>query len=163
VSRIPKPESPQKSHPRGANPRPHELQTLIGKTVLRRSTGTKDNRVLSPTRSRHGLEFEAMLQGARDRLGCRPTFKLIQIMPPFQNLYRMTDLSLIEHDDGATWFLTSVRTEKTSVLKWASMGRKKKRGSPPFSSFRVGNCVKSLQAECKRLADLATMRASARP
>jgi integrase len=107
--RIPKPEV-RKNDILAVQIRvPDELQTLVGKTVLRRSTGTKDDRIYQERAPAIVLEFDVMLQVARARLESRPRSRLIEITRPFQNVLRMIpDLPLIEHDDGTTWFMTSV-------------------------------------------------------
>jgi hypothetical protein len=126
--RIPKPE-PRKNDILAVQIRvPAELQTLVGKTVLRRSTGTKDDRIYQQRAPAIVLEFDVMLQVARARLESRPTSRLIEITRPFQNVLRMIpDLPLIEHDDGTTWFMTSVAPKEP--------------GSPPEPTpMKVAGC-----------------------
>jgi integrase len=99
--RIPKPE-PRKNHILAVQIRvPTELQTLVGKTVLRQSTGTKDNRIYYQRAPGIVLMFEAVLQAARQRLNQKPVRTFVEIIPHFQKLLRMIpDLPLVECEDG---------------------------------------------------------------
>ncbi len=99
--RIPNPE-PRKNGILAVQIRvPSDLQAIIGKTVLRRSTGTKDDRTYYQRAPAIVLEFEAELQGARDRLERRPIRTFAEILPPFRNLYRQVPgLPLVEREDG---------------------------------------------------------------
>jgi hypothetical protein len=76
---------------------PAELQTLAGKegtSPIHRHQGRPHLPAAPPAIV---LEFAAMLQMARVRLEGRPTFKLMRIIRPFQNILRMIpDLPLKE-------------------------------------------------------------------
>src|ERR1700722_13146140 len=69
---------------------PEELQKLVGKKVLRRSTGTKDDRVYYQRAPGIVLEFGALLEEARQRFERlqRPRRRLVQIQKPFQDHFR---------------------------------------------------------------------------
>src|SRR5579872_5646750 len=122
--RIPKPE-PRKNDLLAVQIRvPPELQKIVGRTVLRRSTGTKDNRVYYQRAPAIVLEFEVMLQKARERFERlqRPRTRLVQIIPPFQNLYRDHPyLTVIEHEDGTMWVESAVRDEEPDEPKFEAL------------------------------------------
>jgi integrase len=113
--RIPKPE-PRKNDILAVQIRvPEELQTLIGKKVLRRSTGTKDNRVYYQRAPAIVLEFGAMLEAARQRFERlqRPRRRLVQIQKPFQGHFHNHEyLDVIEREDGTMWVWSAVRDEE---------------------------------------------------
>lgn len=113
--RIPKPE-PRKNDILAVQIRvPSELQEVVGKKVLRRSTGTKDNRVYYQRAPGIVLEFEVILQAARQRLEQRPIRKLVEIIPYFHNLYRLIpDLPLVEFEDGKLGMWQWVKPEEAS-------------------------------------------------
>lgn len=101
MPRIPKPE-PRKNGILAVQIRvPAPLERLIGRKVLRRSTGTKDDREYYRRAPAIVLEFEALLQRARDQLERRPVRTFVEILPVFHNLYRLIpDLPLVEREDG---------------------------------------------------------------
>lgn len=122
--RIPKPE-PRKNDLLAVQIRvPAELQKIVGKTVLRRSTGTKDNREYYRRAPAIVLEFEVMLQQARERFERlqRPHTRLVQIIEPFKHLYRDHPyLEVEERDDGTMWVRSAVRDEEPDEPKFEAL------------------------------------------
>jgi hypothetical protein len=122
--RIPKPE-PRKNDILGVQIRvPAELQKIVGRKVLRRSTGTKDDRVYYQRAPAIVLEFDAELQRARERFQRlqRPPYRLVEIIEPFKNLYRdRADIEVIEREGGTMWVWSAVRPEEAETPKeWPS-------------------------------------------
>jgi integrase len=115
MPRVPKPE-PRKNDILAVQIRvPAELQTFVGKKVLRRSTGTKDDRVYYQRAPAIVLEFEVVLQAARQHLEQRPVRKFVEIIQPLQTLFRMIpDLPLVEFGDGRMGMWQWVRPEDAS-------------------------------------------------
>lgn len=118
---------------------PAELQKIVGKTVLRRSTGTKDDRVYNRLAPAIVLEFDAELQRARERferLG-RPAYRPVQIIAPFQGLYRDHPyLSVVEHEDGSMWVMSAAAPEPEEPKEWPGSSRLAVKVEPYMDSVK---------------------------
>ncbi|HWB48349.1 MAG TPA: DUF6538 domain-containing protein [Stellaceae bacterium] len=116
MPRIPKPEARKHDILAVQIRVPPELQSVVGKKVLRRSTGTKDNRVYYQRAPGIVLEFEVILQAARQRLEQKPVRKFVEIIPYFHNLYRLIpDLPLVEFEDGRLGMWQWVKPEEANA------------------------------------------------